>query len=371
VTDVSIEAGHGSAAKSDAEFVTRDAFGVTPDGLTVERITLRNAHGAELSFLSLGGIVQSLRMPDRHGTPGEVVLGFNSLAPYLADTRYMGAIVGRYANRIASGRFALDGHTIALETNEPPHHLHGGTQGLNTKHWAVSTFSGPGVVGAWLTCDSPDGEGGYPGALAVRVTYTLSDDNRFAVAYEATTTTATPVNLTHHCYFHLSDTDDGTVLDHTLQVYASRFLPVDATMIPTGTLDPVAGTPFDFTTPHRIGARIADEDEQLAFGGGYDHSYVVAHNGAAVALAARLQDDTTGRVLEVYTTEPAIQVCTGNSFDGSQVGRDGHQLQRYAGIALETQHFPDSPNRSDFPSTILRPDGAYRSRTEYRFSVKA
>jgi aldose 1-epimerase len=300
---------------------------------------------------------------------GEVVLGFDVLAAYLSDTRYVGAIVGRYANRIAHGRFTLDGRDVAVDTNEAPHHLHGGVHGFNAKHWHVTTFNGPALVGAWLTYESPDGDSGFPGALSVRVTYTLSDDNSFAVSYEATTTAPTPVNLTQHCYFNLSSHAGHTVLDHTLQVYASRFVPVDATLIPLGELLPVAGTPFDFTTPHQIGVPIRDDDAQLEFGGGYDHSFVVAHNGAALALAVRLHDPASGRVLEIHTTEPAIQVCTGNSFDGTQLGRDGHPLRCHAGIALETQHLPDSPNRPDFPSTVLRPGGEYHSRTEYRFSV--
>ncbi len=372
MTDSLIAATPERVPQSNSRGFTQREFGADLSGRAVELTTLRNASGAEVSFLSLGGIVQSIRMPDRHGSLDEVVLGFDDVNGYLCDTRYVGALVGRYANRIALATYPSNNGVVRLEANEPPHHLHGGVHGFHSKHWHVETFKTTTVVGARLMYESPDGDQGYPGALSVVATYTLSDDNIFAIEYDATTTAATPVNLTHHAYFNLAATSAATVLDHSLQVYATRFLPIDQTLIPIGELRPVSGTPFDFTSATRVGERIGlddTRDDQLMWARGYDHCYVVARDGNRLARAARLHERASGRTLEIHTTEPGIQVCTGNSFDGTQPRRGGNGLERYAGIALETQHFPDSPNRADFPSTMLSPGDRYHSRTEYRFTV--
>ena len=351
---------------------SRRDFGVDSSGRAVTRTTLRSASGADVSFLSLGGIVQSMRMPDRNGQLDEVILGFDDLGSYLRDTRYVGALVGRYANRIAFAAYPSIGDVVRLEANEPPHHLHGGVHGFHSRHWQVETFTTAAVVGARLRYESPNGDQGYPGALTVVATYTLSDDNVFAIEYEASTTETTPVNLTHHAYFNLGASSVATVLDHTLQLQATRFLPVDQTLIPTGELRSVGGTPLDFTTAERIGERIAlsgGSDEQLTWARGYDHCYALDRHGRTLTPAAWLHERESGRTLEIHTTEPGIQVCTGNSFDGSQMQRNGEPLNQYAGVALETQHFPDSPNRTEFPSTLLSPGERYHSRTEYRFTV--
>lgn len=348
---------------------TRAAFGVDAHGIVVDAITLRNAHAVEVEFLTYGGIVRRVVVPDRAGVLGDVVLGFDTIGDYERDTLYVGALIGRYANRIAHGRFTLDGRDFALDKNDGDNHLHGGKHGFNSAHWSATEFVTPTSVGAVLHHISPDHEQGYPGSLDVRVTYTLTDDNEFVVEHHAEPSEATPVSLTQHSYFNLSGLSGTDILAHELTVNATRFVPVDEAQIPTGELFAVERTPFDFSLAHAIGDRIYHDDEQLQHGGGYDHSYVINRGSDAAVFAARLRDPVSGRTLDISTTEPAVQVCSGNSFDGTHAGKRGGVLVAHAGVALETQHFPDSPNHPHFPSTIVRPDAPYRSRTVYRFLV--
>ncbi len=371
-------------------------FGETADGEQVDLFTFRNSGGVEVRAINYGGIIVSLEAPDRDGRSADIVLGFDSLAAYEEDSPYFGAIVGRYGNRIAGGTFELDGETYELATNNGPNHLHGGDRGFDKVVWDARPFedaSGRGVVFSYT---SPDGEEGYPGELDAEVTYTLTDDDELIFDYRATTDAATPVNLTQHTYFNLAGFDSGSdslqagdaaaepaadsardVLDHELMLNADRFTPVDETLIPTGELREVEDTPLDFTTPTPIGARIDDEEnEQIAHGGGYDHNFVLNRDGAGSndpgepVLAARVYEPTSGRVMEVFTTEPGVQFYSGNFLDGSLTGKGGVTYEQRTGFCLETQHFPNSPNEPSFPSTILRPDETYRSRTIYRFDAR-
>jgi aldose 1-epimerase len=350
-----------------------EPFGELADGTTVHRHTLANDRGMTVAVLTYGGIVQSIEVPDRHGRPANVALGFADLDAYLADNRpYFGALIGRFANRIAGGRFALDGRSYRLPVNDPPNSLHGGTEGFDKRVWTATETGGEGDPAALeLAYTSPDGEQGYPGTLAVRVRYTLSRENGLRIDYRATTDAPTHVNLTNHSYFNLSGEAAGSIEDHRLQLDADRYTPIDATSIPTGELAPVAGTPFDFTAPRTIGERIGDAHEQLAFGLGYDHNFVLNQppGGRGLLLAARVVDPASGRVLELSTSEPGVQFYSGNHLDGSLVGTGGVAYRRRGGFALETQHFPDSPNQPGFPSTVLRPGQVYQTATVYRFSV--
>ena len=330
--------------------------------------TLTNARGMEVRFASVGGVILSVQVPDRNGAMADVVLGYDAPDDYQTDRYYFGAIVGRYANRIANGAFSIDGHAYALAKNDGPNHLHGGIRGFHRAEWIVEPFTDVARSGAVLSRLSPAGEEGYPGNLQVAVTYTLTDRNELIFDYLATTDAPTPVNLTQHSYFNLAGHDRGDILGHQLTLNASRFTPVNATLIPTGALRAVVGTPFDFTATHAIGARIDVADEQLQFGHGYDHNFVIDRAAATtLTLAARVAEPSSGRMLEVHTTEPGIQLYTGNWLDGSMPGKRGHAYGRRCGLALETQHFPDSPNQEQFPPTILRPGEEYRSRTVYRF----
>ena len=347
--------------------VTRQPFGTAPSGEAVELFTLRNAHGMEVRVMTYGGIIVSLKAPDRNGTPGDIVLGYDSLAGYLKDSPYFGAIVGRYGNRIAKGRFTLNGTEYHLAVNNGPNHLHGGIRGFDKVVWSAEPFDDARGQGLVLRHTSPDGDEGYPGTLKATVTYTLTDRNELAIDYEATTDKATPVNLTQHSYFNLAG--EGDILGHELMIAADSFTPVDSTLIPTGVIAPVAGTPFDFRTPHRIGERIGAADEQLRFGGGYDHNFVLTRADTGLALAARVSDSVSGRTLEIRTTEPGIQFYSGNFLDGSITGKGGTVYRHRTGLALETQHFPDSPNHPAFPSTILEPGKVYRSRTVWTFGT--
>ncbi len=347
------------------DHLTREPFGVTPSGEAVELITLANRAGMTVRVMTYGGIITSLEVPDRGGTPGDVVLGYDSLAGYLKDSPYFGAIVGRYGNRIAKGRFTLNGTEYRLAVNNGPNHLHGGLRGFDKVVWAAEPFESDSGVGVRLTHTSSDGDEGYPGTLHATVTYTLTDRNELVIDYEATTDRATPVNLTQHSYFNLAGA--GDILDHVLTIAADRMTPVDSTLIPTGNLVSVDGTPFDFRTPHRIGARIQVDDQQLRFGGGYDHNFVLNRGGPGVVSIAQLVDSATGRTLEISTTEPGVQFYSGNFLDGSITGKGGAVYRQRAGLCLETQHFPDSPNHPEFPSTILEPGQIYRSRTVWAF----
>jgi aldose 1-epimerase len=354
--------------------VTRSTFGVTADGDSVDLYTLTNENGVTMSVTNYGGIITSLRVPDREGQMEDVVLGFDSLAGYTSEAYasanpYFGALIGRYGNRIADGTFALDGETYTLDTNDGPNHLHGGTEGFDRVVWTAEPVQTGGEAGLVLTHTSPDGHGGYPGRLDVEVTYTLTADNELAVDYRATTTETTPVNLTQHSYFNLDGHADGSILDHELMINADTFTPVDSTLIPTGDFRSVADSPFDFREPTPIDARIDRDNRQLNIAGGYDHNFILARQDRdSLHLAARVHDPDSGREMDVLTTEPGLQFYSGNFLDGSLTGKGGATYSRRSGFALETQHFPDSPNQPTFPSTLLGPDETYTSRTVYRFS---
>ena len=349
--------------------VKKESFGVTTDGVPVDLYTFTNANGVEVRAMTYGGIILSLRVPDREGRLGDVVLGFDTLGGYLQDSPYFGAIVGRYGNRIARGRFALEGKPYTLAVNNGPNALHGGRKGFDKVVWRAEPFKKDDGVGVVFLYTSPDGEEGYPGRLETTVTYTLNDANALRIDYHAVADKATPVNLTQHTYFNLAGA--GDILSHELMLKASRFTPVDATLIPTGELRRVEGTPLDFRTPRAIGARIDADDEQIRFGGGYDHNFVLERAADdPLPLAARVYEAGSGRVLEVYTTQPGLQFYSGNFLDGTLTGKAGTVYRRRTGFCLETQHFPDSPNHPDFPSTILQPGKEYRQRAVYAFSVR-
>jgi aldose 1-epimerase len=349
--------------------ITKKPFGTTGDGKPVDLYTLTNKHGMEVRVMSYGGIILSLRVPDKNGHFDDVTLGYDSLDGYLKKSPYFGAIVGRYGNRIANGKFTLDGKEYTLAKNNGPNSLHGGLKGFDKVVWEAEPFENQDGVGVIFKYTSPDGEEGYPGNLKTRVTYTLTDQNELVFAYHATTDKATPINLTNHTYFNLAGDGKGDILGHVLMLNADRFTPVDKTLIPTGELRSVKGTPFDFTKPTVVGARIHEQDEQLLFAGGYDHDFVINRQGPGLALAARVEEPTTGRVMEVFTTEPSVQFYCGNFLDGTITGKGGHVYKQRTGFCLETQHYPDSPNKPDFPSTILRPGETYDSKTVYKFST--
>ncbi|GLW64096.1 aldose 1-epimerase [Actinomadura rubrobrunea] len=340
--------------------MNEESFGALPDGTPVRRYTLTGS-AIRVRVLTYGCAVQTLEVPDRDGVFGNVVLGCATLDGYLARRRFFGAVVGRYGNRIAGGRFRLDGQEYRLPRNNGDNSLHGGEEGFDRRVWDVAEADDRSLT---LTYVSPDGEQGYPGTLRATVTYTVTDD-ALRVDYRATTDRPTVVNLTNHSYFNLGGEGSGTVYGHRLTIDADRYLPVDDRQIPLGEQAPVAGTPFDFTEPRPIGARIRDPHPQLLVGRGYDHTFVL--NGAEVA--ARAEDPRSGRVLEVLTSEPGVQFYSGNFLDGSDVGTGGLAYRQGDAFCLETQHFPDSPNQPDFPSTVLRPGEEYRSTTTYRFST--
>jgi aldose 1-epimerase len=341
-------------------------------GKPIEMVTLKNSHGMEVQAISYGAIITSIKVPDRAGKVADVALGFDSPERYWAEPvpPFFGAVVGRYGNRIAKGRFALDGKTYSLAINNAPNSLHGGNKGFDKQVWDVSTKETGDGSSAIFSRTSPDGEEGYPGTLQARVTYTLTDKNELIVDYHATTEKATPVNLTQHSYFNLAGEGTGTILDHVLTIDADRYTPVDDTLIPTGELAPVQGTPFDFRSPTAIGARIERSDPQLKNGKGYDHNWVLNRTSAGLQHAARLTEPKSGRTLDVSTTEPGLQFYSGNFLDGTLTGKSGHVYALRSGLCLETQHYPDSPNQKSFPSTILQPGKTYESRTVFAFSAK-
>ena len=349
--------------------MTRAPFGAAPDGTAIELFTLTNAGGMQVQATNYGGVITSIKVRDRSGALGDVTLGFDSMAAYRDNSPHFGAIVGRYANRIGGARFTLDGRTYKLAANNGPNTLHGGVKGFDTVVWAAEPFDKPGEVGVVFTHTSPDGDEGFPGALTLRVTYTLTDRNELAFDFHATTDKPTVVNLTQHAYFNLAGEGSGDVLGHELMINADRYTPVDATMIPTGELASVADTPFDFRTKTPIGARISAEHPQLKLGKGYDHNFVINRQGADLVLAARVEEPTSGRVMEVHTTEPGIQLYTGNHLDGTFIGKAGRPYGERSGFCLETQHFPDSPNKPSFPTTTLRPGEEFKSKTVYTFGV--
>lgn len=346
------------------------AYGTLPDGGAVEQFTLKNANGVEIRAISYGAIITSIRTPDRSGAFGDIVLGYDSLGAYVNDSAYFGAVVGRFANRIAKARFTLDGRTYTLAANDGANTLHGGRRGFNKVLWLGEPFTRGDTVGVTFRYTSPDGEEGYPGTLHAAVSYGLTPSDELVIDYEATTDKATPVNISQHGYWNLHGDGKGTILDHQLTIDASRYTPVDASLIPTGALTPVAGTPFDFRTPTAIGARIDANDAQLRFGQGYDHNWVLDRNGQqGLVHAVRVVDTTSGRTLDMTTTEPGLQFYSGNFLDGSIRGKGGQAHAHRTAIVLETQHFPDSPNHAAFPSTVLRPGETLRSRTIITFGV--
>jgi aldose 1-epimerase len=353
---------------------THKPFGNTSDGHAVDLFVLTGAQGMQVSITNYGGIVTSLIVPDRKGNLADVVLGFESLDGYLAGHPFFGCIVGRYANRIAKGTFTLEGKKYTLAKNNGENHLHGGNRGFDKMVWKAEATAGKAGPTLRLSRTSPDGEEGYPGNLALTVTYTLTKDNALRIDYAATTDKPTPINLTNHSYFNLAGAGNGDILGHEITINADRFTPVDGGLIPTGELQSVEGTPFDFRKPVAIGARIGQDDEQLRLGKGYDHNFVLNRKdpgkGGEPLLAARAYEPTTGRVLEVLTTEPGIQLYCGNFLDGSHKGKGGKAYKHRYGFCLETQHFPDSPNQPSFPTTILRPGETFKSTTIYRFSAR-
>jgi len=347
--------------------ITEAPFGKLPDGRAATLYTLTNANGMIARISDLGGVIAQLHVPDRNGVFADVVHGFDSVEPYMGDSHYFGALIGRYGNRIANGRFTLDGVSYQLDVNNGVNHLHGGSEGFHRRLWEVETFFTAQSAGLILTYVSPDGEQGYPGTVEATVIYELRNDNELRIAFHAVADKATPVNMTNHAYFNLAG--QGTILDHELTIAADAYTPVDSGLIPQGPPAPVAGTPFDFRSPHKIGARINADDQQLAYGTGYDHNFVLNKTGASVLeVAARVVDPSSGRVLEVLTQEPGIQFYSGNFLHDGMAGK-GRIYSHRSGFCLEPQHFPDSPNRPDFPSTILRPNQEYATVMAYRFSV--
>jgi aldose 1-epimerase len=357
-----------------AEMPKAEPFGKTPDGTEVQVFTLTNKNGIKLRAMTYGAIVLSLETPDKQGKTADIVLGYNTLAEYIKDTPYFGAIVGRYGNRIANGTFTLDGKKYSLATNNEPGgmkcSLHGGLKGFDKVVWRGEPLVKDGFQGVKFSYTSKDGEEGYPGTLNVSVTYLLNDENEWRIDYVATTDQATPVNLTQHSYFNLKGEGNGDILDHAMTIKAVKFTPVTVGLIPTGELRSVEKTPFDFTSPHKIGERVNAEDEQIKFGGGYDHNWVLDNQSGKLALAAVVHEPTTGRLLEVHTTEPGMQFYCGNFLDGKLRGKSGKPYHLRNGFCLETQHYPDSPNQPSFPSTILRPENIWLSTTVYRFGTK-
>ncbi len=355
------------AASAADSSISQQAWGKTQSGISVDLYSLKNANGVEARISNYGGTLTHWFAPDRNGKLGDVVLGFDTLAEYEAGSPYFGCLVGRFGNRIAKGKFVLDGTTYQLPLNDGPNTLHGGTQGFDKVVWTAKPV--PGAEPALeLTYVSKDGEMGYPGNLTVKAVYTLTKDNALRLDYTATTDKPTILNLTQHAYFNLAG--KGTINDHVLYLNADRMTPVDATLIPTGELTPVKGTPFDFTTPTKIGARVEAKDAQLGYGKGYDHNFVVNQaKPGELTLQARVTEATTGRMLEVLSTEPAVQFYGGNFLTGKLKGKGGELIPHRSGFCLEPQHYPDSPNQASFPSTVLRPGQVYKNTIIFRLGV--
>jgi aldose 1-epimerase len=367
---VVLSIGLGAAMNVDAATrIERKPFGKTAAGEAVELFTFTRDGAPTVAITNLGGHIVSILAPDRDGKVGNVTLGYSDFAGYLGDSSYFGCLVGRYANRIAKGRFSLDGRSYTLATNNGPNSLHGGPGGFNKRLWAAKVVVGPEGDALELTYVSKDGEEGYPGTLTATVVYSLRADGGLAIDYTATTDAPTVVNLTNHAYFNLAGEGEGTILGHEMQIEADDYTPVDATLIPTVEKRPVEGTPFDFRKPVAIGARIDAADEQLKAGGGYDHNFVLRGTMGVLRVVAKVAERKSGRVMDVLTTEPGIQFYSGNFLDGKFKGASGKPYVKRGGFCLEAQHYPDSPNRPEWPSVVLRPGQTYRQTTVYRFAV--
>jgi aldose 1-epimerase len=353
--------------------ITKSVFGTQADGQVIDQYTLVNAQGMTVKIITRGGIITSLTAPDRKGVYEDIVLGYDSIGGYEDEkTPYFGALIGRFGNRIAKGKFSLDGKTYTLATNNIGNHLHGGIKGFDKVIWTAAPQT-PNTEGVSLKLSylSKDMEEGYPGNLTVEVVYTLNNDNSLHIDFQATTDKTTVCNLTHHAYFNLSGKNGSSILDHELTLPSSRFLPVDKTLIPTGELKAVAGTPFDFTSAHKVGERInTPKDVQLEFGGGYDHCWVLDKRAEGMSLAAILTDSASGRTLKLSTTEPAIQFYSGNFLDGTLIGKGKTPYAKRTGLCLEPEHYPDAPNQKAFPSTVLKPNETYKTSMIWQFSAQ-
>jgi aldose 1-epimerase len=361
--------GTGEPVQTPRPLFTMTSHGRLPDGRAVDVVTLRNRSGIEMTVLTYGGIIATLKTPDRTGAIDDIVLGFDDLASYADKSPYFGCLIGRYGNRIAKGRFVLDGKMNTLATNNGANHLHGGVKGWDKAVWTAEPSQDARSVNVLLTHTSPDGDEGYPGAVKARVRYTLTEDNRLIVDYEATTDKPTVINLTQHSYFNLAGARANDILGHQLQLNAASYTPVDDGLIPTGEIAPVVGTPFDFRALTPIGERINGDHQQLVRGKGYDHNFVLTRSGTGLAEAARVVEPLTGRTLTITTTEPGIQFYSGNFLDGTLKGKGGRVYPHRSGFCLETQHYPDSPNQPKFPTTVLRPGETYKTQTVFTFGV--
>ncbi len=348
--------------------ITKQDFGQTTDGIPATLYTLTNNNGMQVKITNYGGTVTSILAPDKAGSLGEITLGFDNLAQYIKESPYFGCLVGRYANRIAEGKFTLNGVEYVLAQNDVDRHLHGGLVGFDKVVWQAEELSDDNGDALSLTYQSVDGEENYPGTLDVTVVYTLTNDNELKIDYTATTEVDTVLNLTNHTYFNLAGS--GDILGHELTLNADSFTPIDSTLIPIGELRSVKGTPLDFTSATVIGDRIEQDDEQLKLASGYDHNWIINESAEPLTLAATVYEPTTGRILKTYTTQPGIQFYTGNFLDGTATGWGGRVYHKRTGFCLETQHFPDSPNQPEFPSTVLKPGETYNQTTVYKFSVK-
>lgn len=350
--------------------ISKKHFGKLPDGRVVDIYTLTNQNGMKVQIMNFGAAITSVVVPDRDGHFADIALGFDNFNQYLCDNPYLGGIVGRYGNRIANGRFKIDGVEYVLNTNNNGQHLHGGIKGFDRVLWEARSFKNDNGVGVTLNYFSKDGEENYPGNVSATVTYTLNNKNEIKIDYLVTTDKATPVNLTQHGYWNLAGQGNGTILDHIMQINADSYIPTDSVAIPTGEITPVTGTPMDFTKPKAIGKNINDDFVQLKYGKGYDHNWVLNNDGNEIRFACSVYDPKSGRELKIYTTEPGMQFYSGNFLNGSIIGKDGKKYEYRSAMVLETQHFPDSPNHSNFPSTILQPGKPYISHTTYQFCTR-
>ena len=360
--------------KDAQPIVTEQPFGTTPEGKEVQLYCVKNNNGMKVEIINYGGTIVRLFVPDKNGNSSDIVLGLNTLEQYMKESPYFGCIVGRFGNRIANGKFTINGVEYQLATNNAPGdipcHLHGGVKGFDKRVWDAKPILDKQKPGIELHYLSKDGEEGYPGTLDVTVCYRLSEKNELIIEYKATTDKSTPVNLTHHSYFNLKGEGDSTILDHILYINADSYTPVDKGLIPTGFILPVINTPFDFQTPKAIGDDINEDNEQLQYGGGYDHNWVLTRDKKGLTLAATLFEPSSGRFMEILTTEPGIQFYSGNFLTGEIIGKSGKPYPYRSGLCLETQHYPDSPNKRNFPSAILDPGEVYQTTTIYKFSVK-